>query len=107
VNGSEAVDAWVAGEFDIVLMDLQMPVMDGLSACREIRSREASSGRSRIPVIAVTANAMTHHVDECLSAGMDAHVSKPIRAPELFETMSRMIEAAAAGEADERDAAAA
>jgi CheY-like chemotaxis protein len=93
VNGSDAVDEWSRGDFDIILMDLQMPVMDGLTATREIRSREASQSRTRTPIVAVTANAMAHHVDECLSAGMDAHVAKPIRAPELFETMTRMLDA--------------
>jgi len=89
-----------------VLMDLQMPVMDGLTATREIRSREAAQGRSPIPIIAVTANAMAHHVDECLRAGMHAHVAKPIRAPELFETMTRLLQAGAEAEAEAQTAAA-
>ena len=106
VNGSDAVDEWARGAFDLVLMDLQMPVMDGLTATREIRSREAAQGRSPIPIIAVTANAMAHHVDECLRAGMHAHVAKPIRAPELFETMTRLLQAGAEAEAEAQTAAA-
>jgi signal transduction histidine kinase/ActR/RegA family two-component response regulator len=92
LNGAEALERWEADHFDVVLMDIQMPIMDGLTATRAIRAREADTGRARAPVIAVTANAMAHHVQECLAAGMDAHISKPIRAAELFDTISRLTE---------------
>jgi CheY-like chemotaxis protein len=82
-NGRVALDLWQARAFDVILMDVQMPEMSGLEATRRIREIEAASGRARTPVIALTANAMTHHVQECLQAGMDAHVAKPIR-PELL-----------------------
>ncbi len=90
-NGQEALDLVAERRPDVVLMDVQMPVMDGLSATRAIRAREAETGRRRLPVIAVTANAMPHHVEECLAAGMDAHISKPIRAADLFDTISRLL----------------
>jgi signal transduction histidine kinase/ActR/RegA family two-component response regulator len=92
LDGSEALERWEAEGFDAVLMDVQMPVMDGLSATRAIRAREAETGRARIPIIAVTANAMAHHVEECLAAGMDAHISKPIRAADLFDILSRLLQ---------------
>jgi signal transduction histidine kinase/CheY-like chemotaxis protein len=92
-NGAEAVTAWSEGAYDLVLMDVQMPVMDGHAATREIRARERAEGLPRIPIIGVTANAMVHHIEDCLAAGMDAHVSKPIRPAELFETLSRVLQA--------------
>ena len=93
-NGAEAVEAWAVSDYDAILMDIQMPVLDGMEASREIRRRERAAGSGPIPIIAVTANAMPHHVKECLAAGMDAHVPKPIRAGELFETLSRLLESA-------------
>jgi PAS domain S-box-containing protein len=77
-NGQEALDAWRAAEWDVILMDMQMPVMDGLDATRAIRSEEATLKRVRTPILALTANAMPHQVAECLASGMDALVAKPI-----------------------------
>jgi len=77
-NGQEAVDAWRSQDWDMVLMDVQMPVMDGFAATRTIRQEEAGLKRPRTPVIALTANAMPHHEQECRDAGMDALVAKPI-----------------------------
>ena len=82
-NGREAVDAWKRGDFDLILMDIQMPEMDGLTATKLIRAAEAASGRPRTPIIAVSANAMHHQVAEYLAAGMDAHVAKPIELTKL------------------------
>ncbi len=76
-NGEEAVTAWRAEPWDIVLMDIQMPVMDGVSAIRLMRETERREGRVRTPVIALTANAMAHHRADYLAAGMDAVVAKP------------------------------
>lgn len=103
-DGLQAVNAWSEGGFDLILMDLQMPVMDGLTATREIRSRERAAGAAAIPIAAVTANAMTHHAEQCLAAGMDAHVSKPIRAAELFEVIARLMEGGERTKAAERAA---
>jgi signal transduction histidine kinase/ActR/RegA family two-component response regulator len=88
-NGQQAVDAWENGEWDVILMDIQMPVMDGLTATALIRNREADTGRPRTPIVALTANAMSHQVDQYAAAGMDGHVAKPIQAAELFETLTR------------------
>ena len=77
-NGREALEAWEREAWDLVLMDIQMPEMDGVAATRAIRLREAETGRTRTPIIAVTANAMTHQVVEYEAAGMDGVVAKPV-----------------------------
>jgi signal transduction histidine kinase/ActR/RegA family two-component response regulator len=86
-DGAQALAAWEAGEWDAILMDIQMPMMDGPTAARSIRSREKESGRPRTPIIALTANAMSHQVDDYLAAGMDAHVAKPIEAERLYAAL--------------------
>ena len=91
-DGKQAVDAWRRGEFDIILMDIQMPEMDGLTATRQIRDEETASGRARTPVIAVSANAMTHQVREYLDAGMDGHVAKPIELTKLHGAMAAALQ---------------
>lgn len=75
-------------------MDVQMPILDGPAATKAIRKRERATGRRRTPVIALTANALTHQVAEYLSAGMDDHVAKPIEAQRLFEALVAAIEPA-------------
>jgi signal transduction histidine kinase/CheY-like chemotaxis protein len=102
-NGALAVEAWESGEWDVILMDVQMPIMDGPSATRAIRASEAASGRPRTPIIAMTANAMSHQVAEYLACGMDGHVTKPIEAMKLFQALETALDQ---GEAA-RDAAAA
>ena len=82
-DGRQAVEAWSAGSFDVILMDIQMPEMDGVAAVKAIRAAERASGRPRTPVLALSANAMTHQVAEYLAAGMDAHIAKPIEIPRL------------------------
>jgi CheY-like chemotaxis protein/two-component sensor histidine kinase len=82
-NGRQAVEAWKRSAFDVILMDIQMPEMDGVAATRAIRAEEAATGRPRTPIIAVSANAMPHHAREYLGAGMDAHVAKPIELAKL------------------------
>ncbi len=83
-NGRLAVEALDRERFDVVLMDVQMPEMDGLEAAALIREKEKATG-IRIPIVALTAHAMTGDRQRCLSAGMDAYISKPIRPAELFE----------------------
>jgi signal transduction histidine kinase len=75
-NGRAAVDAWARGGYDLVLMDCQMPVLDGYAATREIRTRERDG--ARIPIVALTANAMKKDELECRQAGMDDHLAKPL-----------------------------
>jgi PAS domain S-box-containing protein len=90
-NGLEALARFSEQTFHLCLMDVQMPEMDGLAAAREIRRREA--GRSRLPIVAMTANAMTGDRDICLAAGMDDYVSKPVTAGHLKETVGRWLAA--------------
>lgn len=87
-TGQEAVDAWQGGTHDIILMDVQMPVMDGVEATRKIREHEKTLDRPRIPIVALTANAMTHQVEEYLAAGMDAHIAKPIQIEQLLGVLA-------------------
>ena len=98
-DGAEALEAWEAAQFDLILMDVQMPQMDGPTATRMIRAREAESGRPRTPIVALTANAMAHQVEEYLAAGMDSHVAKPIDAAELYRTVAWAAEMAMAPQA--------
>jgi two-component system sensor histidine kinase/response regulator len=88
-NGREALAALEREPFDLVLMDLHMPDIDGFEATSSIRARESFSGK-RTPIIAVTAHAMSGDRDKCLAAGMDAYVSKPIRKVELLEAISNL-----------------
>jgi PAS domain S-box-containing protein len=90
-NGELAVEAWEAQPWDVILMDVQMPVMDGPTATRLIRRRESQTGRARTPILALTANAMTHQVAEYMAAGMDGHVAKPIEAQLLFSALEQAL----------------
>jgi CheY-like chemotaxis protein len=92
-NGAEAVEAFRAGIFELVLMDMQMPVMDGLTAIGEIRKLEQATGAQPTPIHVLTANAMPEHVSASIAAGADGHLSKPILADALLE---RVAEAASA-----------
>lgn len=87
-NGQDAVNAWRSGNFDIVLMDIQMPVMDGLEATREIRALEAASGRTAIPILALTAYAGADDVRRSHEAGCTAHISKPVSRQRLLDAIS-------------------
>jgi CheY-like chemotaxis protein len=89
-NGLEAVASAESGHFDLVLMDVQMPEMDGFEASRQIREREDREG-GHVPIIAVTAHAMAGDRDRCLRAGMDAYISKPMRAQELFDVIEESV----------------
>jgi CheY-like chemotaxis protein len=85
-NGLEAIEALEKKEFDVVLMDVQMPELDGLGATRQIRSRWPDRP---VHIVAMTANAMAGDRELCLAAGMNDYVSKPIRPPELAEALAR------------------
>jgi two-component system, sensor histidine kinase len=91
VNGLEASELAARERFDLVLMDVQMPVMDGLAATEAIRAREAQSG-AHLPIIALTAHALAGDRDRCLAAGMDGYVSKPVTSATLFAEIARVIE---------------
>jgi len=90
-NGEVAIRCWEEQPFDIILMDVQMPVMDGLEATAVIRKRETAAGK-RIPIIAMTAAAMKGDKERCLDIGMDDYVSKPIAADALFNAMARHLD---------------
>jgi len=89
VNGREALDMTLSTQFDLILMDLQMPVMGGLEATQKIRQREANSG-GRTPIVAMTAHAMKGDQEKCFEAGMDGYVSKPIRIELLNHEILRL-----------------
>jgi len=92
VNGAEALHSVQAGDYDLVLMDCQMPVMDGFAATSEIRRHERARGRERqLPIIAITANALQGDRESCLAAGMDDYLSKPFTQQALGQTLSRWI----------------
>ena len=88
-NGREAVEAWETVAFDAVLMDMQMPVMDGIEATKEIRAREQKLGK-HITIIAMTANAMTGDRERCLEAGMDEYIPKPVDVLRLVEVLEKI-----------------
>jgi PAS domain S-box-containing protein len=90
-NGAEAVELWRSRAFDAILMDAQMPVMDGLEASRRIRLAERESGRPRTPIIALTADAMSHQIAAYEAAGMDGFVAKPIEVARLYEALENAL----------------
>ncbi|MDP3749425.1 MAG: ATP-binding protein [Phenylobacterium sp.] len=98
-NGAQAVEAWNRETWDVILMDVQMPEMDGPTASGIIRTREAAEGRLRTPIIALTANAMAHQVAEYAAAGMDGFVAKPIEVGRLFDALQAVLEARDAAQA--------
>jgi CheY-like chemotaxis protein len=89
-NGRKAVERLIVDTFDIVLMDVQMPELDGLEATKVIRKREIGSDK-HLPVIAMTANAMKGDDERCLAAGMDEYLSKPIQPQKLADTMAKYV----------------
>ena len=91
-NGRDAVAAWEERPWDLILMDVQMPVMDGPTATREIRRREAETGRPETPIIALTANAMNHQTESYRAAGMSGFVAKPIEVAQLYAAIAAAIE---------------
>ena len=85
-NGAEAVEAARTGAYDLILMDVHMPVMDGLDATRAIRAMGGTAGRT--PIVALTANVQPEQVVRCREAGMDGHVGKPIQLGELLMVLA-------------------
>ncbi len=88
-NGREAVEAWETEAFDAVLMDMQMPEMDGIEATKEIRAKERELGK-HIPIIAMTANVMRGDRERCLEAGMDDYIPKPVDVVKLVEVLDKI-----------------
>ena len=90
-DGQAAVEAFRAERFDVILMDVQMPVLNGVEATREIRRHEAAQGLARTPILALTANVMSHQVEDYVAAGMDGVVGKPIEAARLLAAIEAVL----------------
>lgn len=90
-NGRIAYDMWVNNHYDVIIMDVQMPIWDGLKATRAIRSFERKFRRPRTPIVSLSANAMEHHIEEHLAAGMDSHAAKPINFEKLLSSIDSAI----------------
>ena len=95
-NGAQAVEASAKNPFDVVLMDMQMPVMDGLDAARFIRTREARGEAPRAYIVFLTANTLPEHTEMALAVGGDAHIAKPINSSELLTLLGRFLKPEAA-----------
>jgi two-component system, sensor histidine kinase and response regulator len=104
LDGQEAVDKSAREPFDLILMDLQMPELDGLQATRLIRAREVAQSTPRMPIIAMTARAMNEDRDRCLEAGMDGFITKPLDQHDLFEQLEIVGRSAVVRESPEPDA---
>lgn len=91
-NGEEAIEAFKKDNFDLILMDVQMPVMNGYEATKIIRSLEAEKDK-HIPIIALTAYAMTSDKDQCIDAGMDDYISKPFKRQQFLDIISHTLKA--------------
>lgn len=92
VNGAEALEKVKGQHFDLVLMDIQMPEMDGYQATREIRRREQATGRDPLPIIALTAYALKEEVQKAFQAGCTAHLSKPVKKDTLLNTLQQYLQ---------------
>ncbi len=90
-NGSEALEAWRGARWDLILMDVRMPLIDGHALTGIIRRTEASEGLGRVPIVAITAGGGEADRQACLAAGMDAAISKPFAPKTLFETIERYL----------------
>jgi CheY-like chemotaxis protein len=97
-NGAEAVEMWKNAHFDLVLMDMQMPIMDGLSATKQIREIERSDGLRRTPIAMVSANAMKEHITQSFWAGCDFHIAKPVTPETLLKGIDATLEACESSE---------
>ncbi len=91
LNGQELIDAIQDKTYDVILLDMQMPVMDGLQATIAIRKGEAGSENLAIPIIAMTANAMQGDADRCLEAGMNDYTTKPVKLEELLQSLDKCL----------------
>ncbi|WP_296596323.1 response regulator [Phenylobacterium sp.] len=91
-DGAACVDAWRTAEWDVILMDVQMPVLDGLGASRAIRAAETTSGRRRTPILALTASALASQAADYAEAGMDGLIAKPIHVEELFSRIEAALD---------------
>ncbi len=91
-NGQEALDTFKSGDFDIVLMDMQMPVLDGFAATRLIRQFEEENNSSPTPILALTAYSLPEEITRCTDAGCNGHISKPVRKKNLLRAIEDFVE---------------
>jgi CheY-like chemotaxis protein len=91
-NGQEAVEMHLQKSYDIILMDMHMPLMDGLEATQEIRANEKLTGEKPVYIVALTANSLADKKETCMEAGMNDMVEKPLRASNLTEILDRIVE---------------
>ena len=91
-NGQIAYDLFLEDKFDLILMDMQMPIMDGYEATRSIRAYEANNLKERVPIVALTAHALQEEVKECITAGCDIHISKPVRKKVLLSELDSLVQ---------------
>jgi CheY-like chemotaxis protein len=91
-NGQEAVEMHLQKSYDIILMDMHMPLMDGLEATQEIRANEILTGEKPVYIVALTANSLADKKETCMEAGMNDMVEKPLRASNLTEILDRIVE---------------
>ncbi len=89
-NGEEAIEQFKNASFDVILMDIMMPVMDGLEATRQIRTIEKEKNMEKTPIIAITANTMDNDRDKCISHGMDEFMAKPFDVDKLHDIFEQM-----------------
>ena len=94
ISGAKAVDLWRRRKPDLILMDINMPVMGGIAAALRIREEAVERSEARVPIVALTANAMSHQVNDYLEAGLDAHVAKPVGRSELVRVIGSFLVAA-------------
>lgn len=90
-DGVQAIEKYQNGDFHLVLMDCQMPNMDGLQACQKIRELESKANQKRCPIVAMTANAMKGDRERCLTVGMDDFLAKPFKSQELLQIVNQWI----------------
>ena len=93
VNGAIAVEMFKAGNYDLVLMDIEMPMMDGYTATRAIRAIENATGRRHVPILALTASVVAEALSKALDAGCDAHIAKPVNKATLLAAIDKAISA--------------
>lgn len=90
-NGNDALNLYQDNNYDLILLDIQMPTIDGYTVCKEIRSIEKTGGKEHTVVVALTANTMSGDRDKCLSAGMDDYIAKPLRLSTLEITLNKYL----------------
>jgi CheY-like chemotaxis protein len=93
LNGAEALEAFAPGKYALILMDMQMPIFDGIAVTEKIREVEAQAGARNVPILALTANVMPGDRERCMAAGMDGYLSKPIQKDELAAKVASIIRA--------------